>query len=402
MRRQSRALAIIALCFIALYSLQLWSSRRRPTSDPMCDHSALRTNAWGIRAFRELLDRSGLTTRLWLRGSWAELTPEVRMMWVLDPQRKPSDDELKSLATWLEAGGTLVIAPDPRERERGMRWGGPEGGQRMLQHFGWSVVGDEAAPPSRLRAAAGHPATRDVRCLSISGFRLQPLPTTRDRRYTALVRDARGPVAVRQSRGRGVLFVLADADLLANRWIAGADNVVLAANLAFLSPDATVWFDENCHTPRFGAGAAPLDRAAPIRVIWALLAAIALYVIGRMQRFGEAVGEQAPPRRSALETVHAFASVYQRAGRPEAALKWMTRRLHRRLERLTGLGADTDPVAVARAATLRRPVVDEDALAETLRRCAAAEQEASITDAGLLDLARRIARAEEELGQHGH
>lgn len=397
MTRQARIIFLLVLCFLLIYSLQMWGLRRRPASDPVCDHASFRTNDWGTCAFRELLNHTGLATRTWNQAGWAELSPQVRMLWIIDPQRRPTQQDLNALTRWLQAGGSLVVAPDPRPQTRGIRWVGTTGGERLLEHLGWRIIGHEKAPPRRLRVAAGQVATRDVRQLQVSGFRLQPLPSASPRPYLAMVADDRGPVLVRQAWGKGQLFLLADADLLANRWVSGADNVVLAANLAFLSPDATVWFEEHCHMPGLAADGAPLDTTAPRRVIWALLAALALYLAGRMQRFGAVYAPPPPPRRSALETVQAFASLYQRAHRPEEVLKPMARRLRRRLERISGLDMRADPQAIVRAAKLRRPGLDADALAETLRRCAAAERGAPLTDAGLLDLARRIHRAEKEL-----
>jgi hypothetical protein len=385
-----------------MYFLQVWALRRRPASDPVCDHASFRTNPWGTQAFRELLQRAGLTTHAWNASGWRHLSPAVRMLWIVDPQRRPTEDDLRGLSQWLEAGGWLVVAPDPRLEPRGVRWVGAAAGERLLEHLGWRVVGREKAPSTGLWVAAGDPATRDVRQLQVSGFRLQPLAAAPAQRYVALVADERGPVVIRQNRGKGRLFLLADADLLANQWIAGADNVVLAANLAFLSPDGTVWFEERCHTAGFAPDRPPLDTTAPGRVIWALLAALALYLAGRMQRFGEVYVPPPPPRRSALETVQAFASLYQRARRPQEALKPMVRRLRRRLEHLTGLRAGADPQAIAQAAKIRRPGLDAQALAETLHRCAAVEGGAPLTDAGLLELAQRIHRAEKELAQHGH
>jgi len=78
--------------------------------DPVRDHSSERTNPWGTKAYRELLERCGLETATWDRPL-TELTGSVKLLMLFDPQRPITEEEQERLLAWVRAGGRLVLAP---------------------------------------------------------------------------------------------------------------------------------------------------------------------------------------------------------------------------------------------------------------------------------------------------
>lgn len=416
-----RVVLVIAACLVVFTALHMHTLSRAPTWDPICDHASFRTNEWGTKAFRELLGRSGLETKTW-GAPWTRLSPQVRQLWIINPQRTPSERDTEALLEWVAAGGMAVMLPDPRREQRGAGYHlGKVSNDILLWRLGLRV-GEGAAPDRLVPTRGSDPLLRDVnRVLVPAPERLLPAhpeapPATdppdhpEDPQHPLLpsgaghvvLEDKGGPIALRITHGRGSIVLLCDADIVANGRIAGADNVILAANAAFAAGGAAVWFDEYHHGVRERVGE-PLDATAPRRALWAAFFALALFVVGRLQRFGRPVPADPPPRRSALEHVRAFASLYRRAGHGQVALGKTVSRFRRRLAATAMVPADAADDRLAAAVTRRRPQLDERRLTALLQRCRATlERRSRVSDAELLELTRAVSAMEQELESHDH
>lgn len=423
---------LVVVLSLALFSIiHLYNLSRTPKWDPVCDHASFRTNEWGTKALRELLERSGLGPGSW-RRQWTELSPGVKLLWIIDPQSAPSEREAEALVEWIEAGGRAIIAPDPRAKRRSSgSWEGPTANVRLLGHLGW-VAMMTGQPERVVQAQARHTLLRNVNEVIVPArWRLKPSGSEdevraalkRARRGSfgsreateaatqipkrliqargeAFLRDSAGVVAARIGHGRGEIILLCDADMISNKWISEADNVLLAANIAFSAADGKVWFDEYHHGRR-ERYAEDLESTAPSYAIWAALAALALFFLGKFWRFGAPIPADPPPRRSSLEYVRAFASLYRRAGQRRAALEMIVRRFRTGLAFLAGVPADSPPELLGPTVARRSPRIDEGQLTDLLRRCdEAIHGPAAPTDAQLLDLTRAISRIEQELARH--
>ena len=414
-----RVLLVIAVCLVVFTALQMHNLSRSPTWDPVCDHASFRTNEWGTKALRELLGKSGLATKTW-GAPWTQLSDQVQQLWIINPQRPPTERDTEALLKWVAAGGMAVVLPDPRPEQRGLSvLDREDANETLLWRLGRQAI--EAGAPERLvPTRGGDPLLRDVnRLLVPAGARLQPAdpeapPAPEDHTPPGepprpmlapgagriIVQDDGGVIALRIAHGRGSIVLLCDADMVSNSRIATADNVILAANVAFAAGGAPVWFDEYHHGVRERVSEA-LDATAPTRAIWAALAALALFFAGKLQRFGRPVPADPPPRRAALEHVRAFASLYRRAGHGQAALGKTVARFRRRLATVAMVPADAPDERLAGAVARRRPQVNERRLAALLGRCRAAlERRPPVPDVELLDLTRAICDMEQELGSH--
>ncbi len=393
--------------------------------DLTCDHASFRTNEWGTKAFRELLERSHLPTQT-LDRPWTQLGDDVRVLWVIDPQTTPTRAELERLVAWVKRGGLAVFAPDPREERRGIGIApAARGNQRMLARLGLEAAG-AAQPAALVSVRSTDPLVRDVSRVHVpTELRLRarrsdrvsveaaddaddseaPVQARHQRRLVAaaveaVVADKTGIVVGRLRLGRGQLIVLCDADMLANSKLSSGDNVILAANLAFAGRGATVWFDE-FHHGRRSAEAAELDTAGPTYALWAIIAALALYLAGKFCRFGSPLPAEGPSRRSALEHVRAFASLFRRAGHRQAVLEMIVSRFRGRLAGVGGVRAQSPPETLAAAVSRRHPRLDEAQVAGLLARCATALTAASPpSELEMLELVRAISRIEQELAFH--
>ncbi|MEN6344210.1 MAG: DUF4350 domain-containing protein [Armatimonadia bacterium] len=409
---------VIVVCLVVFSVVYSLLTAHQATFDPYCDHSSLRTNQWGTKALRELLQSTGLRVQT-LGEPWTSLGPEVRLLWVLDPQLVATEGEVLALLQWVRQGGTLIVAPDARPANRGMNPGSAEADLRLLAALGYLAV-DTGPRDKPVEVGRGKdPLLREVRRLEVQGWRLRANPEAtevqsalnavrfqKDRRSTlprrlltarseVLVADDRGVLMARLRHGRGQVLLLSDADLVANRDLPRADNVVLAANLSFAAPDATVWFDEYHHRRR--ADSTPLsglDTSAPRRAILAALFALGLYLLGRTVRFGTAIPVTQPSGRSAVEYVQAFAALYRRAGHRTAAAEMIASHFRSRLARAGGARPDDRPERLAEAVAARNPNLDPGEVLALLHELADTSR---LDDNRFLSLTRHVAHLEQEL-----
>ncbi len=400
---------VAALCFSLM---AIYTSSRSPSSDPNADHASHRTNEWGVKALRELLGRAGLKTADWSKP-FGELGDERGVLWVFDPQAEIGTEEIRGLLAWVARGNRAIIVPDPADSVRGATFPNAGPDRSLLAALGWGAAQSGAPMPERVHVQPTDPFCRDVGQLHLPrAWRLQDGSAQAVEAETQQRLDEAptlwrvagkegSPIIAAGTVGQGELVVLCDADMLANSSIGEADNVVLAANLSFGGPGDQVYFDEGHRARTPAAMGKKLDRSAPDRAIGALILIFAAFFAGRMFRFGGIVPSPLPPRRSAVEYVRAFATVYQRAGRPRAALDMAFTQFQSRLAIAAVVSPTLEPDALARAVARRRPAIDPDELETLLRDCRAALEPGShLHDADLLRLVRNIARFEQELTPH--
>jgi len=402
----------------------------RGAFDPVRDHSSTRTNPWGTKAYRDLLERCQVRTETWDRPP-DELDETVKLLMLLDPQLPLTSEQSEALLEWVHAGGRLVFAPfggdmdAPRvgHREEGWRiWAG-HSGRLLLASLGLVLVpGGE--PEARGRVQEASSLTADVRHVIIpSSFRLEHVPDEQRLRgqlrklavgeqELADLKVLKGatlrtdlsckgePVVVTIGWGRGRVHVLADVEMLANRQISSGDNVVLAANLVFAdgAPER-VHFDEyshflGCAGCVFGAGRDKVDARPVWWTVWALIAVAAVYALGRGWRFGAPVVKDQRARRPTSDYVRAFADLYSQARAGNAALEMLAAAYRRRLAQAAGLAPFADPLRVAQG--LSRKGLPGDDMVQLLSTAQLRSQE-TIDEAELLRFARAMANYERML-----
>jgi len=369
--------------------------------DDTRDHASTRTNPWGTKAWRDVLETWGVATDTWGRPL-THLSSDVPMLVILDPTERIDGDELSALDEWVADGGRLVIAPFNYREGSGSGRLAKAYVQRALNLFGVRAVNGDTAE-TLARPAEDDPLTADVaEVLVPTEGRLNVLQSITDqggsKAATVLLRDEKGrPVAVEVAHGHGTALILAEAEILANATLPEADNVVLAANLVFAggAPE-TVYFDEYHHgfaDTQSVFGGPEVDVTAFRNTALALLAVVLVCAIGHARRFGAPVEEEAVTRRSAADYVRALAQIHGRAGAASTAASMLAAGLRRKAAAAAHVPATTDRVALAGALTSRGLPGDE--IGELLVELEQADR--SMTDGQLLALAQQAAHYERML-----
>ncbi len=450
MRRWRGVIIVLLLLglFIALFA---YLQRGYDWND---DHASFRTNPWGTKALRELCERNGLATNALQRPPDEFAASPHAVLCVFDPTFGLTEEEFKALVDWVKDGGHIIFAVGDDELTVGCcgrgscSLSGDIGpNQTLLANLG---LGTEPSGPSEkivtVEPANHTPWTVDVAKLKANSsrrlIRLTSVEQIQEhfRRHTtgtgfqpekgrqihrqgaqatdddplpaitpinvecaeAVAGDAAGALVMNLRLGQGAITVVSDADMLANAQLDQADNAILAMNLIYSGgrPDA-IYFDEYHHGRRVRPFMGERLPGAPIFAgLWAVLGCLGLYLLGSFWRFGRPVPLPSEPRRSIVEHVQAFASLYQRAQASGAVVSMVARRFRSQLAELTALGASASPEHIA-AACARTADIDPKALAQLLDELQKIEPDDKLTPVTTLDLMRRIAHFEEAIFSHG-
>jgi hypothetical protein len=354
------------------------------------DHASDRTNPWGAKAWRELLGRSGLTTRTWSRPL-DELPEEVQTLVLLDPVEPITAEEQDGLLSWVRGGGRLIFAPfAKRPSDASMH--------ELLTALGLrrtlgAPLGEAVPRRSDL------PVTADASAIVVpTEARLHPEAVVEaGLEPITLFADEHGAAAVQIGVGEGIVIAVAEAEVFANATLREADNVVFAANVIFDggAPDV-VYFDEyhrGGERPGEVFGTAEVDPTPVWNTALALLAVATIYALGRARRFGAPVADAGERRRGSADYVSAFAQLYDRADAAGAAAAMLSAALRRRLAASSGAPSTAPPEALVRG--LKRRGLPTDELTGLLARLESADDD--LSERELLALAQQVARYERML-----
>ncbi|MEN6644058.1 MAG: DUF4350 domain-containing protein [Armatimonadia bacterium] len=382
------------MIFLALIAVFTAVALLMPKSeyDPVRDHSVTRTNEWGTKALADLARENGLQVTPWEQRLSA--LQGQRLLLVLNPTYEVKEKDLRAALGWVAEGGTLVVAPDLDDP------GDVKPDEELLTGLGLVSV-YVPAKDTAVAPVAKDPILRDVAKVQVTaGVRLKAVPGGAVRQWQALMEDRRGAAVMVTRHGKGTIYALCDANILANGYLTEADNVILASNILWQYGQQGVYFDEFLHNPMaLREENEPLD---PSTAIWAaVLAGIALllFLLSRGSRFGAAVPLVTPPRRSALEFVGALAELYRRAEARGAVVEILNHSFRRRLGQIAGVSPELPPAALATALGRVRPELQQqvEGLLEQLHEAAQRQPD----ERELLHLTRQVAHYEEAL-THGH
>lgn len=403
MPQRYRPLLLVVALLVLFTALQLLVVRGGPP-DPVRDHSVTRSNPWGLKALAEVARQHDLPVEQWDQ-SLDRLSSKQRFLAIVDPTLTPSDHELEALVKWVKGGGTLLLAVD-LDQSHSTIWHDVKArpDAEVLGAFG--LRGLPSGPPiATVQAATSQGPLREVKTVLVPGpYRLSALTALETKetkplvwpQWQPLLSDDRGNILMQATVGAGRVYALSEAEVLSNRHLASADNVVLAANLLFEGRHDRVYFDERLHLlgARQAGDAAELPVARLNQTLRLVLAALAVYLVGRGWRFGAAQPVRERPRRSALEMVEALGDLYRRAGASGAIGALLRQSFRRRLATLAGTSPELPPEQLAAAVARRAP-------AEAARVQGLLERLDSLPerprDEDLLGLAQQMAALEDAL-----
>jgi hypothetical protein len=353
---------LLAITFIAAVA-----NAEERTAPPLASFSAQPN---GAKALKLWLAESGYTIH--------EKTPsqygppdEAGLVFILQPILPITSDEWETLDTWLEEGGTLILAGDGPPMAAAAR------------HYDFRLRYSFDRPPN-LPAQTPLLAAPPL----VEGANVLPgafLQTGRDDFITHLA-TADGPVLVVFPQGEGRVVLSTTAYPFSNLGLKDAGNPALVQNVVSTAGQpGLVWFDEWHHGIQAAAGEGfgpgywlrytPAGRAL-------LYAGLVIFIAVALQgwRFGRPVPlPQDMARRAPLEYITAIANLSRRAGHRRAVLDDYRHRLKRGLghryrlnptlpddqylRHLAGLNPNLDVAALGFLLDrLRRPQVSEGEL----------------------------------------
>lgn len=342
------------------------------------------TTPHGTKALYDVLRELGYDVRRH-HGSLRTVPPEAGTLCVLSAPVPLGQDEIRGVLSWVEGGGTLVLAlgggtlaPVAALANRGSP------GAALAEALDVRAQRQPASERDlRPRAALAPAAVERVR---FSGGRtldgsFVDLPS-----YRPLVTGPYGDLAGMADRGRGRVIVFADDTALTNRHLRAPDNAqMLVWLLAHCGRPGPILFDERHQ----GYGS---DREAVARLAGALsdtglglvilqagLAAAAL-LLAAGRRFGAPLAPPRAARRSSTEASAALGRAYRSVGAAALAAETLAAGARRRAAARLGIPPTLPPGEfVERARASRAP--GAAGLAAALERAAAVDSDRALAEA---------------------
>jgi hypothetical protein len=333
--------------------------RDGPPLDPRSD------GPLGTSALVSLLD--GLGARVELSTGLPDATDDVALVL----QDRLDAAQVDHLATWVRAGGTLVITDPASPLTPPFDGLGIAGQRRTVEPGSCTItalqsVGDvEGGAAVRFRVGSD-----DQLCF---GDRVD------------------GAFVVARTEGRGTLVAVGGAAFLTNELLAERDNAVLAAALLAPESGTAVRFVE-APLPA-GGGDKTLGDLVPAGVKRGLLQlaiAFVLYAAWRAIRLGRPVLEDQPVEVAGSELVAAIGRLLARTRAPGAAAETLRGELRRALRTRLGVPPTADAQAIAAIVVARTDLE----LASVLE---AIDERPVTTDAELEAVARAVSSVHQEV-----
>ena len=333
--------------------------------------SALDGTSGGAARLRALLDELGGRTVIVQGERFSPRDTGVNVLFMLGATEPVDDADAVAVRTFLQGGGTLIVATDLGLAE-----------SSVLRTYGLSL--GDGAGPSRYDASSVIAATASAGQITIDRGRILTLSD----RWSPVMRSDGRTLAAMTREGSGTLILVGSLAPFINQYLGVADNGRFALSLAAAGFGAgrSIGFDEYHH----GAHPSPellavLERTWFGRAMLLAGALIFLYLWWSGRRFGPALPADPRPPRSSLDYIRGFAGLLRRSGRDEIARERLRRDLRLGLATRYGL----DP-ATPLDRILATAGADDPALAA----------EARATDAALAgrlrdnELLRTVARIE--------
>lgn len=315
----------------------------------------------GTAALVELLRQEGARVRV---GGLPTEDDDV----VLQLRETLSGQAADDLQSWVEDGGTLVVAD-------------PNADLAADPGTGFGVVVD--AP-----GACALRAIDDVR-------RVEPaLPAVfeADRAGLACFTADGGAGLVVRARGDGLVVSLAGSAVFTNEVLDDADNAVLAAGLLvpFAEADVRVLHPDRFLGDQDDVGDGTVLGALPLRgsqAVTQLVISFLAWGLIRARRLGRPVVEELPVPLPASDLVLASGHLLDRNGDVADAAERLRRRARRDLGLTLGLGADPRPDELAAALQARAGV--DAGLVHTALIATVVDEAALVATSAHLDRLRR-------------
>jgi hypothetical protein len=391
-KRGNRELIGLGVLFVLFIAALLMFERVAQQTVPHDVPSTLNSQSAGAKALYLLLQKEGFATDR-MEAPWTALNSTVGLLVVIEPLRDDrvvTAEELASLKSWIESGGSVLFMVTLPAR--------PIDAKDQIAGDIAIVEGDKKAkdlPPF----APDSPYVRNVALLHVaSPVRLKAGSNSH---YQTLFRDAGGALAAEKAMGKGHVIVLANSVAASNSAIAQADNAILLYNIAaqtLQTSHRTIAFDEYHHGVGFeshDSGEAPQESMfasapKPVRFVLLHLCALgALLIYVGNRRFGPMRSLHQTMYRASTDYVGSMARLFRRAHAGDIAIVTLYRQFVRDLRRQLDLTPDT-PMAELVARTVRVYGISEGPFLQFLTTCEEIDRGRRIAEPAMLQLAREL------------
>ncbi len=284
----------------------------------------------------------------------------VDLALVLEPTVPFTPGEWELLHSWVEAGGTLLLA--------GTGAATIELAEQLDVAFGLAPSSDAAVTNQTplLQAPPLHPITAET------NFFLRP---ERDDFVTLLANQTGNPTAIAFAEGDGRVILTTITEPFSNDGLPTEGNAALVLNLLNAAPElGSIWFNEWHHGIRPEVEGALtssnwLQRTPVGRALLLVLAIIFIGLVLRGRHFGRPVPlHKDVVRRAPLEYITGIANLSRRAGHRTAVLQHYHDRLKRDLGQRYRLNPSLPDEEFINQLASYQPNLDTDALHQLLQK----------------------------------
>ncbi|TMC74286.1 MAG: hypothetical protein E6J15_09525 [Chloroflexi bacterium] len=286
--------------------------------------SALDGTSGGTARFRGLVEGLGAETVIVQGDRFSPRDTGVSVLFMLGATEFVSDADAVAVKTFLQGGGTLVLATDLGLAE-----------SAVLRTYGVGM--GEGTSAARFDASSVIAATAGAAQISIDRGRILTLSD----RWSPVLRSEGRTLAAMTRDGAGTLIVVGSLAPFINQFLSVADNGRFALSLAAagFGSGRSIGFDEYHHGAHPSAELmAVLERTWLGRAMLLAGALVFVYLWWSGRRFGAPLPADPRPPRSSLEYIRGFAGLLRRSGRDEIARERLRRDL--RLGLATRYGLD--------------------------------------------------------------
>ena len=286
--------------------------------------SALDGTSGGTARFRGLVEGLGAETVIVQGDRFSPRDTGVSVLFMLGAAEFLSDADAVAVKTFLQGGGTLVLATDLGLAE-----------SAVLRTYGVGM--GEGTSAARFDASSVIAATAGAAQISIDRGRILTLSD----RWSPVLRSEGRTLAAMTRDGAGTLIVVGSLAPFINQFLSVADNGRFALSLAAagFGSGRSIGFDEYHHGAHPSAELmAVLERTWLGRAMLLAGALVFVYLWWSGRRFGAPLPADPRPPRSSLEYIRGFAGLLRRSGRDEIARERLRRDL--RLGLATRYGLD--------------------------------------------------------------
>ena len=311
--------------------------------------SALDSTPGGVARLRALLEDLGAQTVIVQGERFQPRETGVNVLFMLGATEFIDDADAVAAKTFLQGGGTLVVATDLGLAE-----------SALLRGYGVSM--GEGTAASRYDASSVIAATASAAQISIDHGRILTLSD----RWWPVMRSQGRTLAAMTREGSGTLIVVGSLAPFINQFLPVADNGRFALSLAAagFGSGRSIGFDEYHHGAHPSAELmAVLERTWLGRAMLLAGALLFVYLWWSGRRFGPPLPADPRPPRSSLEYIRGFAGLLRRSGRDEIARDRLRRDLRLGLATRYGLDPATPLDRILATAEADDPIVAAEARA---------------------------------------